>query len=217
VFNAAVGSIAARGRIVDDGASARGLDDSRRTSIADRETSPNSTVRIYPAMPPQGYISGVPLGESITVGIHIESPPEWGNTSSGIIGWAFYVKVDPNVLEPVTVNHMPERSPNFSTDGFLHDFTGEYEYYGHQVLGVLYVVDKTEGEFKDIAEFVGGWGALGVGAGGDGELCELQFESKTQTAYTIIDIYEAYYWTADGRRELFDVADDGHYNEPSVP
>jgi hypothetical protein len=202
------------GHIVDAEADPVILGHSPRTSISDRETLQNSVVRIYPAMPPQGYISGVPPEETITVGIGVESVSELENTSSGIVGWAFCVKVDPNVLEPVTVNDVPERSPNFSTDGFLLDFIWKYEYSGHPVLGVLYVVDKTEGEFKEIAEFIGGWGALGVGAGGDGELCELRFKSKSQTAYTIIDVYEACYWTADGRIKLFDVVDDGHYNEP---
>ncbi len=83
-----------------------------------------------------------------------------------------------------------------------------------------------------VGENIAGWETLGVGAGGDsgtpgwyGEqfgLCRLRFKSKNETAYTRIDIYDAY-WVLinasapDGYSRIpFDVVDDAHYNEPPV-
>lgn len=176
--------------------------------------SASPSVRIYVDMPPQGYIPGIPVGQFLKVSINIESPAEWRDTANGIVGWAFFVQVDPEVLEPMGVK--------CAIGGyFLYDFAQEHGYstakYG--------LVDKEAGIFWDRAEFINGFGMLGVGAGGDGKLCELWLKSKSQTAYTSIDIYhwtpggvcQPRYWTPDGQWHSFDVVEDGHYNSLELP
>jgi len=178
-------------------------------SFETREASASPAVRIYVDMPPQGYIPGIPVDQILKVTIYIESPPEWENTADGIVGWAFFVHVDPEVLEPITVKS--------ATNGyFLYDFAYDQWYW----TAILFGMDKEAGIFIDISEFIMGYETLGVGAGGDGKLCELWFKSKSQTAYTPIDIYhwmpdglrQPYYWTPDGLPHPCDIVEDGYYN-----
>jgi hypothetical protein len=186
-------------------------------SVEIREARANPTVRIYVDMPPQGYIPGIPVGQVLKVAINIESPTEWRDTANGIAGWAFFVQVDPEVLEPLGVK-------SAMSGCFLCDFAQMYGY----STNLYYMIDKGAGIFWDVAEFIQGYGMLGVGAGGDGKLCELWFKSKSQTAYTSIDIYHwtpsgvchPRYWTPDGQWHPFDVVEDGQYNvlePPTLP
>lgn len=183
-------------------------------SLEIEETSASQNVRIYVEMPAQGYIPGIPVGEILKVNINIESPSEWTDTANGIAGWAFFVYVDPEVLEPLTFKS------NMS-GYFLCDFAQTHGYSTNK-----YGVIKELGIFWDLAEFIQGYGTLGVGAGGDGTLCELWFRSKSETAYSPIDIFHwvpsglcsPVYWTPDGQSH-FDIVEDGHYNayKPTPP
>jgi len=175
-------------------------------SVEIREVFADPTVRIYAEMPPQGYIPGVPVGEILKVSINIESPLEWKNTENGIIGWGFYVHVDPDVLEPLTVI-------GAKSGYFLDDFASEHGYF----TVILFATDREAGLFRDVAEFIMGWGSLGVGAGGDGKLCELWFKSKSQTAYTLIDLYDAKYTTSTGLTFPVEIIGDGCYNTQKLP
>ncbi len=166
-----------------------------------RETSASPTVRIYVDMPAQGYITGIPVGEILKVTVNIESPIQWRNTADGIIGWFFSVHVDPEVLEPITVR-------SAASGYFLYGFA---QTHGHSTF-CLFGIDKEAGLFIDIVEGILGY--LEVGAGGDGKLCELWFESKSQTAHTSIDLYYAEYRTRSGGYFPVDIVEDGHYNSP---
>jgi len=183
-------------------------------SLETKETSASPNVRIYAEMPAQGYVPGIPAGEILKVNINIESPSEWRDTANGITGWAFFVYVDPEVLEPLTFKS------NMS-GYFLCDFAQTHGYSTNK-----YGLTKELGIFWDLAEFIQGYGALGVGAGGDGKLCELWFRSKSETAYSPIDIFHwspgglcpPVYWTPDGHSH-FDIVEDGCYNayKPTPP
>ncbi len=166
------------------------------------ESSSNPIACIRVEMPSQGYIPGIPVGQILKVVIDIESPTEWRNTENGIVGWTFDVNVDPEVLEPLTIHG--------SSDGyFLYDFGYEH---GCPCGGVLFGLDKESGLFYWAAELILGWSTLGIGAGGDGKLCELWYKSKSHTAYTLIDIHDAYYSTAAGKKVPVEIVYDGHYN-----
>jgi hypothetical protein len=172
------------------------------------KASASPSVRVYVA---KGYKTEIQGNQVLKVMINIESPPEWRNSSNGIVGWSFDVSVDPDILEPMTIES--------STDGyFLYDFTVECE---HEVepgfrSSILFVTEKEAGLFKEIGEFIFGWGTLGIGAGGNGVLCGLLYKCETEVSSFQIDIYEACYWTRYGFKHC-DVIDDGHYNVQSLP
>ena len=182
------------------------------TSFGVAETLAHPTVRICVEMPTQGYITGIPVGEILKVTINVESPPEWKNTVDGIVGWAFTVQVDPEVLEPMRITGV--------SDGyFIYDFAVEHSLTPG---GILYAMEKESGLFRDVAQMILGWPTLGIGTGGNGKLCELWFVSKSQTAYTLIDLYDAWYFSPtggwpDGGWVSVDIVDDGHYNTPESP
>jgi len=171
------------------------------------KASANLSVRIYVA---KGYITEIRGNQALKVMINVESPPEWKNTANGIVGWAFCANVDPEILEPWAVNG--------NMDGyFLHDFTIECEH--EHPCGDVFAcwLHKEAGLTEDIAQFILGYKKLGIGAGGNGVLCELLYKCKAEVPSFQIDIYEAYYWTPDGVKHPCDVIDDGHYNVQSLP
>ena len=164
-------------------------------------------------------------GEDLWVTVDIEAPEAWDNTTQGIIGWAFDVHVDPAVLEPV--------GAYASTFGYyLYDFCDHYGYTENYPNILVGEIDKTTGNILDIAEFILGWGGLGVGAGGssippdgwyglDYGLVRLRYR-VLQDGYSPIKITNAYYYkigepdpTHDSEKVPFDYVEaPGHYKEP---
>jgi hypothetical protein len=166
--------------------------------------------------PPGSWIPGVPVGELVWVTVDIEIPQAWDNTPQGMVGWAFFVHVDPDVLTPIWVY-------GNSSGYFLYDFCDWNGYLSDFVFPSLLwgPIDPTTGDIRDICEFILGYPSIGVGAGGSsgpgwyGEtygLCRLLFRSKSETATTLIDIYDAEWSDANGEWHPFDVIDDGQYN-----
>jgi hypothetical protein len=165
--------------------------------------------------PPGEYIEGVPVDGWVMATVDIESPYEWDHTPDGIVAWTLDVHVDPDVLEVYDAY--------FGTFGyFLEDFCSPSMPW-HPM-----VIDKENGDMLNISEIVPYCMSIGIGAGGnscpedmwygmDCGLVRLRFRSKSETAHTVIDISNAWYLTADGRQEPFDVVDDGHYNQQAVP
>jgi len=168
------------------------------------QSSP-SPVTVYVNMPAEGYIPGVPSGNSTNVEVWIDSPSEWTNTSDGIVGWAISVHVDPAVLQPQDVT-------GGSSGFWLYDFCVDHNYSDNWPLGP-YIGGTNSSDFEDVAEFISNWEPLGVGAGGNGKLCNLTFLSLSETAHSKIDLYEVYYFTAAGMFAA-DIVVDGHYNQP---
>ncbi len=173
--------------------------------------------------PPGSWVPGVPVGGWVWLTVDIESPFEWDNTSKGIVGYVFSVHVNPDVLE---VN-----SAYAATFGyFLFDFIDVHCFFGHEPALLIEEINATTGDIKGICELIMGFLTLGIGAGGSsgtpgwyGEtfgLCRLRFESKNETAYTRIDLHDAYLVrlnasAPEGYSKIpFDVVDDAHYNEP---
>jgi hypothetical protein len=166
----------------------------------------SSTVKIYIKPEPPAYIPGVEVGELVNVEVWIDSPPEWDNTVDGIIGWSFYVHVDPAVLQPLDFT-------GASGGYWLYDFCFSNGYYMHLPMPPLGGMNASD--FIDIAEFITGWGILMLGAGGSGKLCTLTFISLSKTAHTMIELYNAYYYTTAGYPEGVipaDVVGWGQYN-----
>ena len=175
------------------------------------------------------YIPGESPGVFFLVSVDIESPLGWDLTSDGIVGWSFDVHVDPNVLTPWSVH-------GATFDYFLYDCvdwnqvpSGPFDVTNYPSL-LVGEVNSTTGDILDVAEFIMGYGAVGVGAGGnsypedfwygaENGLVELRFRSRSLTAYSLIDISNAAYYTSNGTRHTIPDEDiiDGHYNEPPPP
>jgi len=163
----------------------------------------SSSVKIYlkPEFP--SYHPGVTATETFVVEMWIESPPGWENTADGIVGWSIYMHVDPAVLMPYD---FAGADPGY----FLRDFIDDYGYPIKHRPKIL-LGDVNASHFMDLAEYIQGWETIGVGAGGSGLLCNLTLRSKSDTAYSLIDLYDVYYYTPAGMFEA-DMVVDGHYN-----
>ena len=167
---------------------------------------------------------GVPVDGWVWVTVDIEIPYEWDLTADGIVGWAFSVHVDPDVLMPWSVY-------GASFGYFLYDCVDwnacMHPHYPSILVGEI---NQATGDIRDIAEFILGYETVGVGAGGNSSdptwygaengLCRLRFRSKSETAHTVIDITNAYYYilaepgaVPSWEKIPFYVV-DGHYNEP---
>ena len=178
------------------------------------------TFRVEPAI-----TSGVPAGQNATVDVYIDAPAE-----SAIIGWTVTVKVDPNVLEPRI--HIPYPPP-FGSD--IWAYGGEKGYFLTDWCKLdapnptwLPGTDFDDGSFNiadgtitGVVEGLVSWTEVtpGEGASGTGKLATLYFTSKSETAYSPIEIIEAYYFTSlDNPSEIPDTQIpeiiNGHYNEP---
>jgi len=169
---------------------------------------------------PTGYIPGVAVNSPVYAQICVEFPTGWDYTADGVVGYAFNVQVDPNVLLAFDILG--------AADGYyLKDFLNYY--WLTNTVSLLYTTDGAAGTYTGVSEFIMGWEDLGLGAGGPGDpdhalggpagygpLCKLRLRSKSQTEYSLIDISDAYYYTPAGKFP-FDVVDDGHYNAPPVP
>lgn len=172
-----------------------------------------------------GYYPGQPQYSWLWVTVDISAPISWDLTSDGVIGWTFDVHVDPAVLMPWSVH-----GANFGY--YLYDFC-DWNMFAVNYPSILVGdIDQANGDMIDIAEFLFGYEALGLGAGGnsypedwwygfDSGLCLLRFRvaSSDINAYSLIDISDVAYWTPDGVKHLIPDEDitDGHYNLAEVP
>jgi len=173
------------------------------------------TVKVYIVPEPPAYIPGEPVGTLFFVNVYIESPAAWYDTTNGIVGWAMSIKVDPAVLEPMSVY-----AANFGY--WLFDFV-DLEYAGGTSL--LKTVNKTTGEFYEVSEQILSWETPPInshGAGGNGLLCKLRYKSLNETAYTLIDLgypsesseFITFYYYVGFVKHEADIVVDAHYNQP---
>ena len=182
------------------------------------QSSPAS-VTFYVKMPPEGYISGVPVGQQFGVDIYVESDIT-PNTTEGIVGWGIDVQVDPTVLKPLGASGAGEGY-------FLYDFLVDYEYihppFDMPYKPILLVgsTNKTTGYMDEVTEQI--TPTTPKGAGGTGKLVTLWFKSLNETAYSPIKIslyeegeWQALYMDAAWIWHWDAAAIDGHYNEQPV-
>ncbi|NIP51908.1 MAG: hypothetical protein GWO08_06780, partial [Gammaproteobacteria bacterium] len=109
--------------------------------------------------PPGSWKTGEPVNNTFFLTVDIESPIAWDDTSTGIVGWAFSVHVDPNVLEPINAY-----GANF--DYFLYDYIDWNGYVGHDPILGVDKINPTAGDMINVSEIISGFEPLGKGAGG---------------------------------------------------
>ena len=185
------------------------------------KSDPYETRLFIRESPPGSWIDGGSVSTYFYVIVDIESPIAWDNTANGIVGWVLSVHVDPNVLE-----FYLSGAYTGTVGYFLYDFVGWYEFPPYYEPQPFVEIVPPWNDTK-VGELILGYGTLGVGAGGSsgtpgwyGEeygLCRLRLKSLSETAHTLIDIYNAYWVDTNGTQHAFDVVDDGHYNQPEVP
>jgi len=171
----------------------------------------SSTVRIYikPEFP--AWIPGVAANDLFNAEVWIESPAAWDNTIDGIVGWSLYCRMDSAVLMPYDVNDGTGSPPGT----FLRDFIDD-NFYPVKYRPAMSTINTNATHYIDLAEVLTSWEEIMVGAGGSGLLCNLTIRSKSISAYSILDLFEVYYYTTAGGAEgkvPADIVLDGHYNE----
>ncbi|RLI46253.1 hypothetical protein DRO69_03470, partial [Candidatus Bathyarchaeota archaeon] len=151
-----------------------------------------------------GYIPGQPSGQTVTVDIIIEVTNITDNSPGGIVGWTIDIQVDPDVLNLTTAIGA---EPGY----FLWEFANFYSY---SAPSLDFSLNATTG-FGEITELL-----LGV-PGGAGDywsgykLVSFNMTSKSETAYSLIDLIDVYYMT-DSKWYPVDEVIDGYYNPVPV-
>jgi hypothetical protein len=165
--------------------------------------------------------SGVPVGQYFTVDVYIDAP-----AGSAIVGWTIDIKVDPDVLEPgKPIGPKTVWATAGSSGYFLYDWCEVDKPNPTWVNGTNFHQgqrDVVAGTTSDTVEALVGWAdpdllPPGEGASGTGKLVSLNFKSKNETAYSLIEITVAYYYTSlnsPGSDRQPAAAVSGHYNEP---
>jgi len=168
-------------------------------------------VRVYVDQP-LGYIPGVPVGNKISVNIKIEVSGIADYTQEGITGWRMNVAVDPDVLGIYT----PPQCAGATFGYFLYDFTMDQGY--SQPTLFPGTADPSSGNWYDLQENILPTPPGGAGAGFSGKkLVTLAFNSKSQTAYSRIDLMDVEYVDTTGTSYPVDEVIGGNYNNPEVP
>jgi hypothetical protein len=158
------------------------------------------------------------VGTTRTIEVWVESPPEWADTPSGIVGYALSIRVDPTILEPLGAAKTASGGGLLET--FLVDFG--YDLEGYTTSFLVGPADKPTGTIFDASEYIGGYSTLGVGAGGGPtKLMRFTFRSKSDAVPSMLDICgrpiaglleaNAIYTTPDGADHYVDIMDDGYY------
>jgi len=185
--------------------------------------APDPYVKVYVDMP-QGYIPGAPADSPVLIDIMIETSGIDDGTIGGIMGWGMDVQVDPDVLD---VNleaggGFPPTPPKAFVIGadegyFLYEYTA-LMYYDPPTL-MKGTSDPSTGYWDEIAEMIMGVsdGAGDYVSGLYPNLVTLNVTSKSETAYSKIDLIDVEYMTADGVWHPVDEVIDGHYNAPPTP
>jgi hypothetical protein len=174
-------------------------------------SSPTVTFRVDPVI-----TTGVPVDDVVAVNVYIDAPL---NTS--VIAWAIDIKVDPAVLKPGYNGWVAwTGTPGY----FLYDWcdANDWRYPGDTEPTLIFDPTKNEttGTITDHAETIKLWRDLEVGNGtdGTGPLATFYFTSKSETAYSLIEITKAYYYTSwkspDVDERVPDLVINGHYNVP---
>lgn len=165
-------------------------------------------VKVYVDQP-LGYIPGRPEGVVFSVNILIEINGIPDNSPEGIVGWGMTVCFDPDVLE---LGRVIGERPGY----LLYDFAGgELPPYYEPLLTII--PPPPEGGCWDISEII-----MPIPPGGAGEspfrpnpylLVTLQFRSKSETAYSPIDLENVEYLTPDNTWHPVNEVIDGQYNQ----
>jgi hypothetical protein len=158
------------------------------------------------------------VGTTRIIEVWVESPVDWDNTPSGIVGYALSIRVDPRILEPLGA------AKTATGGGLLETFLVNYGYdvEGYTTSFLVAPADKTTGTIFDASEYIGGYSTLGVGAGGGPtKLMRFTFRSKSATVPSMLDICgrpaagvleaNAIYTTPDGVDHYVDLMGDGFY------
>jgi hypothetical protein len=174
-------------------------------------SSPTVTFRVDPVITPGVAVDGV-----VWVNVYIDADP-----GAAIVGWAIDIKVDPAVLKPGYNGWVAwTGTPGY----FLYDWcdANDWRYPGDTEPTLIFdpTKNETSGTITDYAETIKLWRDLGVGVGADGNgpLATFYFTSKSETAYSPIEITKAYYYTSwnspDVDERVPDLVINGHYNVP---
>ncbi len=165
-------------------------------------------VKVYVDQP-LGYIPGVPEGGHVVVDICIEISGILDDSPEGIVGWALRVCVDPNVLEFI-------RATSGMPGYLLYDY-GDILPPGYEPMLDIIPPQPPSG-CLDATEVL-----FPIPPGGAGEfwsgykLITILYRSKSEIAYSLIDLRNVEYMTPDAVWHPVDEAIDGHYNLPPVP
>jgi hypothetical protein len=179
-------------------------------------------VRVYVDQP-QGFISGVPAGDTILINIMIETTGITDGTIDGIVGWGMDVEVDPAVLDvnlvaPPPPPFPPPPPPATAIQGdFLPTYAG---WYGLTATLLPGTSDPSTGYWDEISEQImpsPGHGAGDYTSGLSPLLVTLSVTSKSETAYSKIDLIDVEYMDAAGDWHAVDDVGDGDYNAPVTP
>ncbi len=167
---------------------------------------PTPYVKVYVDQP-LGYIAGVPIGESFTVDIIIEVSNITDYSLEGIVGWGMNLTVDPDVL---TISGVMGAASGY----FLWEFADWwFEPYPIQ----LFNINATAG-LGDVTEQIIPTPIGGAGDSWSGlKLVTLEFTSKSETKYSLIDLIDVEYMTPDGMWHPVNEVVDGYYNPPPAP
>jgi hypothetical protein len=158
------------------------------------------------------------VGGTRIIEVWVESPPEWENTPSGIVGYALSIRIDPRILEPLGASKTATGGGLLET--FLVNFG--YDIEGYTTSFLVGPADKPTGTIFDASEYIGGYSTLGVGAGGGPtKLMRFTFRSKSNTVPSMLDLCgrpvsgileaNAIYTTPDGVDHYVDLMGDGFY------
>jgi hypothetical protein len=186
--------------------------------------APDPYVRVYVDQP-LGYIPGVPADSTVTIDILIETSDIGDNTVDGIAGWGMDVEVDPAVLDInlTAGGGFPPVPPKAKAIGAVAGYF-LYEYTVMMSLGAPSLLSGASnpltGYWDEMAEMI-----MPTPSGGAGDytsenypkLVTLQVTSKSETAYSKIDLIDVEYMDADGVWHAVDEIIDGDYNQPTGP
>ena len=183
-------------------------------------------VKVYVDMP-QGFIPGVAAGSTVTIDIMIVTTGITDCEPDGITGWGMDVEVDPDVLDINLTTNLPPPIPPPPPKAKVIGAKEGYFLYGYTAmmgLGAPTLLpgtsDPLTGYWDEISEMI-----MPTPAGGAGDyisstcpkLVTLEVTSKSETAYSKIDLIDVEYMDATGAWHGVEEVIDGHYNPPEVP
>ncbi len=156
---------------------------------------------------PLGYVLGVPVGDSFTVDMIIEVSNITDFSDDGIVGWGLSLAVDPEVLDIAG-------AMGAASGYFLWEFADAWlEPYPIQLFNINATAGLADVTEQIIPSPLGGAGDPWSGL----KLVTLEFTSKSETAYSVIDLVNVEYMTPDGMWHPVDEVVDGYYNPPPAP
>ena len=168
-------------------------------------------VKVYVDQP-LGFIPGVAVGGKVTVDTIIEVSGIFDNTPESIVGWLMNIAVDPTVLGI----YAPPQYRGATGGYFLYDFAFDQGYSTPTLSPGT--ANPNTGYWTNLGEVIMPTPPGGAGDGYSGrKLVTLFFYSKSNTAYSRIDLMEVKYVDATGTWHPVDEVVGGNYNLPEVP